>query len=189
MVDMNESRPRSYRFTIQPDFADMEIARYLGALDEASGRLANVVTDLDPAAIDFVPDGSTLSIARFVKHLVWAELGWISRLGVDPAPAEFAEACADGSIGAFSEPPLATASSDELVRLLKRARSEYTTPALKTIVSASSKITPIKPTLGPQTVREVLMHLVWHWTYHSGQVGLLRELAGVDYEWSFERIE
>jgi uncharacterized damage-inducible protein DinB len=38
------------------------------------------------------------------------------------------------------------------------------------------------------TVRGVLMHLVWHWTYHSGQVGLLRRLWGQGrYKWTFDR--
>ena len=38
------------------------------------------------------------------------------------------------------------------------------------------------------TVRGVLMHLVWHWTYHSGQVGLLRRLWGhARYKWTFDQ--
>ena len=38
----------------------------------------------------------------------------------------------------------------------------------------------------PLTARGVLMHLVWHWTYHSGQVGLLRRQWGeLRYQWTF----
>jgi hypothetical protein len=30
--------------------------------------------------------------------------------------------------------------------------------------------------------------LAWHWTYHSGQIGLLRLLWGSDYQWRGEDI-
>jgi len=38
------------------------------------------------------------------------------------------------------------------------------------------------------TVRGVMGQLAWHWTYHSGQIGLLRLLWGSDYQWESEDI-
>jgi uncharacterized damage-inducible protein DinB len=38
---------------------------------------------------------------------------------------------------------------------------------------------------GPHTVRQILMHLITSWVYHSGQVRLLTLQNGSDYEWAF----
>ncbi len=37
------------------------------------------------------------------------------------------------------------------------------------------------------STRGVLMHLCWHWVYHSGHIGLLSFEAGYDYEWTVRK--
>jgi uncharacterized damage-inducible protein DinB len=70
----------------------------------------------------------------------------------------------------------------ELVTLCQRVRDEITFPALAVL----EDIDAVMPNQNrPMTPRGVLMHLVWHWTYHSGQIGLLRESWGSGYNWTF----
>ena len=179
---MANERPRSYRLPLQTGYADPRIAPYDAALEEAALRLIDVVAPLD-LELHFVPKPSNLSIARFVRHLVWGDTMWVPRLIETPIPGSLEAACADGALGLFVQPPEVNGTARELVDLIRRLRSEFTTPALKRVVSIDN---PIPGDRGPETVEKALIHLLWHWTYHSGQVGILRELAGSDYTWTFE---
>jgi uncharacterized damage-inducible protein DinB len=61
-------------------------------------------------------------------------------------------------------------------------RDEITFPALMTLENIDAVVPDQNRSMTP---RGVLMHLVWHWTYHSGQIGLLRALWGSGYNWTF----
>ena len=161
---------------------DPRIAQYDAALEEAALRLIDVVAPLD-SEVHFVPKPSNLSIARFVRHLVWGDTMWIPRLTEAPVHESIKNACADGSLPLFGQPPDSNGTARELVDLIRTLRSDYTTPALKRIPSIQDKVSGNS---GPESVEQALVHLLWHWTYHSGQVGLIRELAGSDYTWTFE---
>jgi uncharacterized damage-inducible protein DinB len=67
--------------------------------------------------------------------------------------------------------------------MCRRARQEVTAPALAVLDDVDRVVPDPKR---PMTVRGVLMHLIWHWTYHSGQVGLLRRQWGARYQWMFD---
>ncbi len=73
-------RPRRYAMQIPSGFADSGVAIAAAALDELRARVIDQISDLPPDALRFVPEGSTLSIAALVEHLVWAEEGWIRRI-------------------------------------------------------------------------------------------------------------
>jgi uncharacterized damage-inducible protein DinB len=72
-----------------------------------------------------------------------------------------------------------------LIALCQRVSAEVTMPALSTLQDIDAEVPDARR---PMTVRGVLMHLIWHWTYHSGQVGLLRRLWGESrYRWTFDQ--
>jgi uncharacterized damage-inducible protein DinB len=62
--------------------------------------------------------------------------------------------------------------------------AEVTLPGLSTTIDLDQHLDQSNQAM---TVRGVLWHLIWHWTYHSGQVGLLRRLWGSRYKWTFDR--
>ena len=66
--------------------------------------------------------------------------------------------------------------------LCRRVREEITKARLGSVADICAEVPHEKM---PLTVRGVLMHQVWHWTYHTGQAGLLRRLAGARYRWRF----
>ncbi len=42
--------------------------------------------------------------------------------------------------------------------------------------------------IGPfKTIGDIVRHLQWHWTYHSGQIGLIRRALGQTYKWNFDQ--
>ena len=182
-----QGRPRRYDLGVPQGelhrFANPCIALAAAALDELRERVIDQIEDLPEDALTFVPEHSTLSIAALVQHLVWAEVGWVQRLSSVEAPGDLQSAVADaGRAVPAGERVIPEADAAELVRMCHRVREELTLGALAPITEPETKI---PDAAHPMTVRGVLMHLIWHWTYHSGQIGLLRELWGSGYTWTF----
>jgi uncharacterized damage-inducible protein DinB len=132
--------------------------------------------------MDFVPDGATNSAAMLTIHMAWAEASWVSRATGYHTPSLLAEALLPGKqgptgiLGAFS------CCSSDLIAVCGRVREEVTLPGFSTLPDVDA---PLADDPHSMTVQGVLMHLVWHWTYHSGQVGLIRRLWGSRYKWTF----
>ena len=70
----------------------------------------------------------------------------------------------------------------ELIDLCRRVRRELTYPALQSLTDIDAPIDDGQRTM---TARGVLLHLTWHWVYHSAHIGLLRDLVGSGYTWRF----
>jgi len=171
------SRPRRYELSTPAEFANGEIARYVAALDELSERHFDLIADLPAAVLDFLPNGAPSTIAMITGHLAQGEAFWISRLtGRALAP----EAARELTTARTSRPSPCDAGA--LIQLCRRVRQGHTTPALAAVSDAHTRIADGERVLTPVGV---LMHLVWHWTYHNGQTGLICMQAGYDYDWSF----
>jgi len=182
-ADWKEGRPRQY--DLQRNIGSQEefVGWASAALDELRARVYDQIEDLPVDALTFIPEGSSLSIAALVIHMAWAEAGWASGLA-DVKVAEDLNTQLQPTgraLPAGERPPLPDQVPD-LIALCDRVADEVTRPALTSLENPDATI-PDDP--WGATPRGVLMHLIWHWTYHSGQVGLLRELWGSGYRWTF----
>ena len=154
-------------------------------LDELLERLLDLIADLPQEALDFVPQGAGNSIAMLVMHMAWAEALWITRITEASIPAELEGQLLPGKQDSSGDLPPSFTNGDALLVYCRAVREEITKPAL---VALEDMDTEIHEGSRPMTARGVLMHLVWHWTYHSGQVGLLRRQWGeLRYQWTFDR--
>jgi uncharacterized damage-inducible protein DinB len=184
---VSQGRPRRYALHATDGFASPEVALAAATLDELRARAIDQVLDLPPEALGLVPPGTTLSVAALMVHLVWAEVGWIERITGAVAPVDLRAAVDEAGravpSGATVVPDL---DSEELAALCRRVRDELTLPALATLTGIDA---PFESRWQPNTPRQVLMHLAWHWTYHSGQIGLLRDFARAGYDWTFAAVE
>jgi uncharacterized damage-inducible protein DinB len=176
-------RPRRYDLRPVPGFVNDDAGYAVAALDELSARLCDMIGDLEQDALDFVPPGTTNSIAMLAVHMAWAEASWIVRVAQVPIDPDLEALLLPGKQGAGGELPVSTYSVDELTALCHRVRQEVTIPGLSVLDDIDLVVPDARR---PMTVRGVLMHLIWHWTYHSGQVGLLRRQAGARYQWTFD---
>lgn len=182
-------RPRRYDLRAVPGFVNHEAGYAVAALDELSARLDDLIGDLEPDALDFVPPGAGNSIAMLVVHLAWAEASWIARvtqMSIDPDLEARLLPGRQGTSGELlpsSSTAAVTLNGLELQALCRRVRREVTVPALTTLDDIDRVVPDAQR---PMTIRGVLMHLIWHWTYHSGQVGLLRRQWGARYQWRFD---
>jgi uncharacterized damage-inducible protein DinB len=176
------SRPRQYDLTPVQAIPHPTAAYALAAIDELRARLCDIIADLTQEAMDFLPEGAGNTIAMLTVHMAWAEASWIARATGQAIPADLQEALLPGKQGASGDLSPYSNNADDLVTLCRRVRQEVTLPGL-------SKVRDLDALLEndprQMTVRSVLWHLIWHWTYHSGQVGLLRRLFGSRYKWTF----
>jgi uncharacterized damage-inducible protein DinB len=186
-VDMNlrmkRGRPREYGIRPAPGFADERVALAAASLDELRARVIDQIEDLPRDALTFVPQGTTLTIVALAAHLVWAEACWIERISGTKVPAELlAAVAAAGRAVPAGDLVIPDLDAKALVSLCGRVSEEFTRPVL-------ARLTDIEVELPsedrPMTPLAVLMHLIWHWTYHSAHIGLIREQWGSGYAWTF----
>ncbi len=181
-ADAKLGRPRRYDLEPLPDFASPEVGLAAAALDELRERVIDQIAHLPEEALASVPEGLTFSIASLVVHMVWAEAGWVRRMTGDSESLELRNKIEPaGRAVPAGERVSAGMDAEALTALCRQVRDEFTVPALSDIDEIDADIDDPRGA----TVRGVLMHLIWHWTYHSGQVGLLAELWGADYAWTF----
>lgn len=181
--DARLGRPRRYDLQPRPECVSPEVGYAIAALDELSERLFDLIADLPQETLDFVPPGTTNSIAMLTVHMAWAEAGWISRVTGTRLPSELEQLLAPGAQDASGELPPFSMGVERLIELCRRVRQEVTLPVLSSLHDVDAEV---RDQRRPMTVRGVLTHLIWHWTYHSGQVGLLRRLWGARYRWTFD---
>ena len=180
-MQSNESRPgrpRRYDIAPAPGFVNRDAALFVAALDELSGRLFDLIQDLPREALAAVPEHLSNSIAWLTLHMAGAEVFWISQIPGVAAP--------DDMKAIFPRPgntPSTDFDAAELIGICRRVREEVTKPALAPLSDLDGQ------GVNHETVsnaRRLLMHLIWHWTCHTGQVGLLRRWVGMKYQWRFK---
>ncbi len=175
-------RPRHYDLTPAAGFCRSEAAWAAAALDELRERAFDLIADLPPQLVDFVPPGANNSIAMLMVHMAWAEASWIGRLTQAEIAPDLWQQVLPGRQDQSGELPPFSADSAALIALCRRVRDEWTVPVLAALTDLDVALSGNWDHL---TRRGVLMHLAWHWANHTGQVGLLRRMAGARYRWTF----
>jgi uncharacterized damage-inducible protein DinB len=180
--EAKSGRPRRYDLKEYPDVKNREIAMAISVLNELAERVYDQITDLPREALNFFPRGSYLSIGRLVLHLARGEAGWVERIGERKLSTDLDEVLRLGNVANDATPQKISQDASELEALCRRVREELTIPVLTEVTEPERVLLQ----RGPRTARQVLMHLVWHWVYHSGHIGLTRLLWGSEYNWTLE---
>ena len=178
-------RPRRYTLDPPPGFANIELAHSVALLQELAERVYDQIEDLPADALDYTAQDAPLSITMLVLHMAWAELWWVRRIcGVEIADSLNRE-IQRGALDKIGQPPPSGYSASELIAICRRAQGEYSQPGLAGIEDIDEVLKKDGFTF---SVRGAMGQLAWHWSYHSGQIGLLRLLWGSDYQWRSEDI-
>jgi uncharacterized damage-inducible protein DinB len=178
---LKTGRPRRYGLPALTGFANPELAGMAAWLRELAERVYDQIVDLPREALDFSPEDTKLSIGRLTAHLAWAEAAWVSRITGEPVPEDLQGGLNIGALTAFVEPPVPAGTAAELIDFCRRVQESFTGPALSRVADIR---VPLQAGGRTVNVRGVVTQLQWHWTYHSGQIGLLRLLWGSDYTWT-----
>jgi uncharacterized damage-inducible protein DinB len=180
-METKKGRPRQYGFAAPEGFKNPEMGTAYAVLTELSARVEDQIVDLPREVLDFSPGETKLSIGRLALHMGWAEALWLTRASGVPIPADLEKAYGPGALENFSAPPPPSPPAAEIAGLYRRLRDEYSLPVLRAADDPGAGFV----TKGlPANLRGILAHLTWHWTYHSGQIGLLAMLRGYDYTWT-----
>ena len=126
-------RPRRYAIHPAKGFAHQGAAYVTAMLDELSERLFDVISDLPQGALDYVPDGTTNSIAMLAVHMAWAEALWIARVTQATIPPELHENLLAGKQDASGDLPPFSATVEQLIHYCRAVRQEITKPALRLV--------------------------------------------------------
>jgi uncharacterized damage-inducible protein DinB len=178
-------RPRRYALEPPAGFVDIELAHQVAMLRELAERVCDQISDLPEEALDYTPGDTKLSISRLVLHLLWAETTWVRRISGLELPQTLADSIQPGGLEQFGEQPPTGYTAAGLIDLCRTTQNSYSEQALREVRDIDS----VRKSDGSTySVRGVMGQLVWHWTYHSGQIGLLRLLWGSDYQWRSEEI-
>jgi hypothetical protein len=178
-------RPRRYILTPPAGFANTELAHAVAQLQELSERVCDQIVDLPAEALDYMAQDTPLSITMLVLHMAWAEAWWVQRISGEKIPKPLNREIQKGSLSRIGEPPPSGFAAATLINICRRVQSEYSHPRLAGIEDIDKVQEKDEFTF---SVRGVMGQLSWHWSYHSGQVGLLRLLWGSDYQWTSEDI-
>ena len=175
-----QGRPRRFQLAPLGDPLGAELSFALGMLEEMALRVVDQVDHLPPEALNYTGPNSTLSVGRLVLHLAGADLTMLSAaVGFVPDPGWVAR-LDEGKLAGFSVPPGDLSRAPEELRAYLKYRRDHLLAACQAPGFLDRPVDHPYCT----TARALLGHLVWHWSYHSGQIGLTAMEAGYDYVWT-----
>ena len=180
-----QGRPRRYNFAPISNYTNADAAVMVGTLDELSDRVFDLIEDLSDADLQAKPGGVLNSIQMLVSHMTWSETTWFGIATGEPLPPDLA------SIQPGDRFPVMQRSAADLIEEARNVREGYTKPLLSRIADIDAVITAPDGQSFPRgvdsvSIRGLLMHYVWHWTYHGGQIGLIRRMLDRGYVWTMD---
>lgn len=183
---VKQGRPRRYDFVGANGYNDDFVAYVVPILDELLERVVDQIDDVPSQALAFHPAGSWFCLGWLPLHLAVSEYRQMQRLAraIGFAEPELAPAVLSqiehGGRETSGDVPAEILQAPVLIDAMRRVREDLTVPVAREILDCEQRIENAERLSTP---RNVLMHLVWHWTYHSGHIGLMRLEYGLDYEW------
>ncbi len=181
--DKKQGRPRRYNFAPIPNYANADAAVYVGMLDELSERVFDLIADLSDDDLQAKPTGCVNSIQMLVSHMTWGETTWLGLATGEPLPPDLAD------IKPSDRFPVMQRSAAALIEEARNVREGYTKPLISRIEDIDAVLTAAEGQPFPRGVKSVsirglLLHYIWHWTHHGGQIGLMRRMLDHGYAWS-----
>lgn len=179
-MENKNGRKRNYTFARQNAAPDPEVAVQLDYIHELALRVADQVEHLPKEAFNYVAVNTQLSVGRLVLHLIGNDLKMMAMLSGSKLDTDFMTRISAGNLDNFSVPPGDIFFAKDIIKehvLTRRAESDRVVQAVKSLDQ------PIDTHPKLKVARELIFHMGWHWTYHSGHIGLLAQEAGYDYTW------
>ena len=176
-----KGRGRVYQIRPAAGFTNRTYAMLSSWLDELRERVYDQIEDLPADALDHKAANTNLTIGKLVLHMAYSEAFMVAGATGGTIPEELDNVLKPGTRAAINDEPAPSPGAAELIALCRRVRDEVTIPLLK---DRDDPDTPCRE--DGSTPRGILDQMLWHWTYHSGQIGLIRFEWGSDYDWTFD---
>lgn len=179
-------RPRRYDFHAQDGYRDTFAAYAVSALQELMERVIDQIEDLPPEAFGYTAPSSWFCLGWLPLHLAVSEHSQMVRLaeGLDlpppPLDKQTLSALKYGALETDGTVPAELNRAPLLIAAMRAVRNSVTVAVCRRIPDAQRRL---KDAGKLSTAQSVLMHQFWHWSYHSGHIGLMRLEWGSDYQW------
>ena len=184
-------RPRRFPWSCNRTFADREVEQLTALMGELVERTVDQVHDLPSDALLFRPNHVWFSIAGLALHMSASEYRQVRHLlplnrrnGEKDGPqleSQLVEDLDHGDIRSDMTVPERLADGQLLAGIMRSVHRDFTIHVCSGVRDADAR-------LGKEclfsTPRDLLAHMNWHWSYHSGQIGLLRLMWGDNYVWT-----
>ena len=174
-----QGRPRRFAFGSADDVVGAELSFFLGFLDELAVRVEDQVVHLPVEALNYTGPNSQLSIGRLVLHLIESDLSMLARAVPGVTAPPYQAQLDKGLLAGFSAPPGDLGFAKDILKEHLVFRRTHLLDRCRVPGFLDQPVEHV----ACKNNRELLAHLVWHWSYHSGQIGLIAMEAGFDYVW------
>lgn len=172
-------RQRHYDISPFDGYADRDVAFMAAFLSELRARAIDQFEDLPTDALDFVHPKVGFTIGQLAIHVSWGEVRRLSTFLEAPIEPDVEATLSQGALSTLGTSLPPSRSADELADIVKKGA------AIVDDLLRSAVVNPDEARDSDgSTLRGVLMHLQWHWSFHSGHIGLIRLLWGSDYTWT-----
>ena len=179
VMTTKQGRPRRFDFGVPGDASGQELSFLLGFLDELVVRVEDQVVHLPASALNFTGPNSTLSIGRLILHLISADLTMLGKAVPGVAEPEYQARLGKVSAQDFASEPGDLWFAPEILT----AHAAFRRTHFLAQCRGTDFLDRTVDHIACRTNRELLAHVAWHWSYHSGQIGLIAMEAGFDYVW------
>jgi uncharacterized damage-inducible protein DinB len=152
----------------------MMFGRRLEYLEELRLRLRDLIEDIPQELGNKTPEWTENSIFYLWAHMIWAEQQWIKR-------AVNSQYKMPEVVDSVISPDMQF-EKGQLIIALDSVGEKITHPYLKKVEGGECVFSQTGPF---EKLDELLQHLCWHYSYHSGQIGMLRRFVQQPYQWNF----
>ena len=133
-----------------------------------------MIEDIPQELGNKTPEWTKNSIFYLWAHMVWAEQQWV-------AQAVNSQYAIQNVLDSVISPEMQF-EKGQLVTALDDVGEKITQPYLQKIEHKECVFSQTGPF---EELDELLQHLCWHYSYHSGQIGMLRRYVQQPYKWNF----
>lgn len=162
-------------YNIRGKYASLvTFGRRLEYLEELRLRLRDLIEDIPQELGNKTPEWTENSIFYLGAHMVWAEQQWVER-------AVNSQYGIRKVLDSIISPEMQF-EKEQLLAALDDVGGEITLPYLEKIERGGCVFSQTGPF---EELDELLQHLCWHYSYHSGQIGMLRRYVQQPYKWNF----
>ncbi|HTH12944.1 MAG TPA: hypothetical protein VMB23_01020 [Spirochaetia bacterium] len=173
-------RPRQLVFRGELGMTDPGTQWMVGMFFELGDRVLDQVEHLPEAVLQANPPNSYLSPAKVILHLVGTDMKRLPGVvGTFPPPAYAPEVARSQGVDFDAIPTQGIDVVSVLRSHLDFRRTHWQGP----LTTAGLLDEPIDLPYF-ETKRDLLGHLIWHWSFHSGHLGAVTLQAGYEYLWT-----
>ena len=175
-----QGRERKFNFRDEEGFAEPDAQWMFGMWLELGERVYDQIEHVPAATLNLKPNGSYLSPARVVLHLIGSDLRSFKTMA-----GQFPQAGYHSLVEKTTSTDFETMQTEQIdvLGILKQHLVFRKNELLSRCHEPGFLDKPVDhPSFAIN--RDLLGHQIWHWSFHSGHIGAATLELGYEYHWT-----